>query len=170
MMKTQDAITALRPLATWAKGIAKLGEVLDMIQEKEKIVEQSEIRLTNLNNQIEDAESKWQLQKAAHEATAEEMKAKAARDLGVIEDNFNRRKIELDAALASEEATLREFKLSHKKVVDNSKDELAVLENSIRDKKNELGNLAETLKSALLNTHQFIGKVAEGQIVGQRVE
>jgi len=169
-MKTSEAIQAIRPLVNQFKALGKLEEVLNLIQERESIIEESQTRLDTLTNKIESADKRYaEMQQRNREAIVE-LEGTIAAKRQELENAFEARRLEINTELAALETSLKNSKAQNQQSLAKLKDEEAVLTNSIRDKNQELSALAERLKSALTGTQLFINKVNTEGSGGSRVE
>jgi len=156
-MKTSEAVQALRPLSTWAKSISKLEEVLDLILEKESVIEKGEARLESLTAKIEASDKKYSENQQRNKEEIEKLEQLYFAKLKELEDDLDNKKKLITAELTTEENYLKEFKESSSHIKNKFQDELAVLTNLIRDKKKELEVLSQNLTEAIMGTQRFIG-------------
>ena len=156
-MKTSEAVQALRPLSNWAKSISKLEEVLDLILEKESVIEKGEARLESLTTKIEAADKQYSSNQQRNKESITELEQLYFAKLKTLEDDLDNKKKLITAELTTEENYLKEFKESSSHIKNKFQDELAVLTNLIRDKKKELEVLSQNLTEAIMGTQRFIG-------------
>lgn len=147
-METKDAISAARIAVNQAKALVKMGEVLDLIEEKERIlkdyngqIERLEGRIANGQNELSKIQAAIAQEKESLKTDIAAQKQQVINDFQTFKANVENQKTALDKALA-------ESKLNFEGEMAPLRETLSRIESEIAEKKNSLKLLKDSLRSA----------------------